>query len=380
MLALFILEFYSLVVARNLAPICSLIGKSDMSHELTMNNGVAEMAYVGDTPWHGLGAKLMPDQSIEDWTKAAGMDWQIKRAVVRFATEHDQDAMQYGRMDDKHVLLRSDTKAPLGVVSDKYNIVQPKAVLEFFRDLTEDYGFDLETAGTLYGGARFWALAKIGEHAQVGKGDKIGGYLLLCTSADGTLATEARYTTVRVVCNNTLSFAREAGKPDVKVSHRTKFNADKAKDDLQVGVHSAFEATMNQYRMLADKRMLSDDVIRKTVELFKPNSSEMAKDEFIKAMNSKPVTRIMQLALDGQARGSELDGVQGTAWGWLNAVTEYVDHEGRARSQDNRLNSAWFGKGDELKTRALQLVSADGELLERTTPDLLDGVLKSWKR
>jgi phage/plasmid-like protein (TIGR03299 family) len=365
------------------APACSLIGKSDMSHELTINeSGDAAIAYrhEGGTPWHGLGQTKFDYDSFEAWRDAAGFDFKIKKAMVRYPTAFGQDASEWRAMPDKLVLHRSDNGNALGVVSDKYHVVQPAQVLEFFKDLTEDYGFDLETAGTLYGGSRFWALAKVGENASVGKGDKIGGYLLLCTSADGTMATEARYTTVRVVCNNTLSFAREAGKPDLKVSHKTKFNADKVKRELQIGVYSAFEETMKQYRRLADTRMYSDEMVKKTVQLFKPNASTMAQDELIKVIRSKPVTRVLELALDGKAIGSNLDGVKDTAWGWLNAVTEYVDHESRARSQDNRLNSAWFGKGDELKTRALQLVSADGELLENSGIDLLGQALKSWKR
>lgn len=338
------------------------------------------MAYVGATPWHGLGQKLEAGASIDTWRESAGMNWRIQRAVVRYATGHGQGADNYRAIDDKHVLLRSDNGNALGVVSAKYNIVQPGAVLEFFRDLTEQHGFVLDTAGTLFDGARFWALASIGENAEIGQGDKIGGYLLLCTSADGSMATEARYTTVRVVCNNTLGFARDTGKPDVKVSHRTKFDASLAKRELGIGLHSAFEDTIATYKRLADTRLLDLDMVKKTMSLFNPKASELAKDEATKLMNSKPVTRILSLAVDGKAIGSNLDGIKGTAWGWLNAVTEYVDHEARARSQDNRLNSAWFGKGDTMKQRALELVSADGDLMPVSgAPDLLGQALASWR-
>src|SRR6202044_3294118 len=103
---------------------------------------------------------------------------------------------------------------------DNFKIVQPGAVLEFFRDLTAAAGFTLETAGTLFGGKRFWALAAIGETASIADpADKMKGYLLLSTACDGSMATEARYTTVRVVCNNTLSSARSAG-AKVRVTHR----------------------------------------------------------------------------------------------------------------------------------------------------------------
>jgi phage/plasmid-like protein (TIGR03299 family) len=352
-----------------------------MSHELTIReSGKVEMAYAagGETPWHGLGDTWERGASIETIQRVAGMDWKIQKGIVRFATEFDQDGQHYGQMPDKHVLFRSDNKTPLGVVSDKYKVVQPKAVLEFFRDLTEQYGYELDTAGTLFGGSRFWALASTPDFADVGKGDKIKRYLLLSTSADGTMKTQARNTCVRVVCNNTLSLSHSIDAAAFSLSHRTAFDVDKAKEKMQIGAHSEFERHVTMFRKLADTRMLSDDVIKNTVTLFKPNAAALAKEEYIKVLNSKPVTRVMELALDGAARGSTLDGVAGTAWGWLNAVTEYVDHESRARSVDNRLNSAWFGKGDDLKNRALALVTADCDELPARMPDLLGDVVAKF--
>ena len=324
-----------------------------MAHEITTINGRTEMAYLGYKPWHGLGNELQAGATIEEWQTAAGMDWKIQRAIVSYAIAHGSSPDSYMSMNDKHVLFRSDTKAGLGIVSDSFKIVQPGAVLEFFRDLTEAAGFTLETAGTLFGGKRFWALASISESASIADAnDKVKGYLLLCTSCDGTMATEARYTDIRVVCNNTLSASRK-GIAKVKVTHRTTFHADSVKKDLGVDLaHTRFAETMNDMRRLADTRITEQNAIMQTAELFHPGASQLAKDELIKVLNSKPVERVSQLAIDNVAIGARLDGVKGTQWGWINSVTQYVDHESRARSNENRLNSAWFGKGAELKETA----------------------------
>lgn len=99
-----------------------------MAHELTERaGGMTEMAYVGDTPWHGLGQTLKAGAKIEDWLTAAGMDWTIRRAPVHYHA--DRAATDMRKWDDKQVLLRSDTGAPLGIVSPDYNIVQPYEVL-----------------------------------------------------------------------------------------------------------------------------------------------------------------------------------------------------------------------------------------------------------
>jgi hypothetical protein len=112
-------------------------------------------------------------------------------------------------MDDRFVLMRSDTEEALSVVSGDYQVVQPKKILEFYRDLTRQCGYSLETAGALKGGRKVWALARTGIDGSVGEDgqDQLAAYLLLATSCDKTLATTAAFTSIRVVCQNTLSFA-----------------------------------------------------------------------------------------------------------------------------------------------------------------------------
>jgi phage/plasmid-like protein (TIGR03299 family) len=323
-----------------------------MTSEISMRNAAAEMAYVGETPWHGLGNKLEAGASIDTWRVAAGMDWTIARTRVRFPN----GTPNMGIMDSHHVLVRSDNKFPLAVVSAKYKTVQPAEVLEFFRDLTERAGFVLETAGVLFDGRRFWALAKTGQSESIADPqDRVANYLLLSTSCDGTMPTEGRYTTVRVVCNNTLTSARQKA-AKVRVTHRSHFKADEVKRELGIDLAAEqFSETMADMRRLADVRLLDADSMLQTAELLKPGAASLAREDLMKILDSKPVKRISELAIDGAARGARLDGVSGTQWGWLNAVTEYVDHEARARSTNNRLSSAWFGPGAALKERAYEM-------------------------
>ena len=133
--------------------------------------------------------------------------------------------------------------------------VPPGEVLGFFRDLTDAAGFTLETAGTLFGGKHLWALASIGGEAAVtDPRGKMKGYLILSTACDGTMCTEASYTTVRVVCNNTLGFARNGvAKVDVKVTHSATFDPHAVKRELGIETAKAqfFEA-MGQFREMAE--------------------------------------------------------------------------------------------------------------------------------
>lgn len=307
-------------------------------------NGFAEMAYVGEKPWHGLGQELVKGADIETWKTAAGMDWRVCRSRVRYGD--GDNALIF---DDQHVLFRSDTKAPLGIVGSKYKVVQPGQVLEFFRDLTEANGYTLNTAGTLFDGKRFWALAHIGEEACVVGEDKVGGYLLLSSSCDGTLATTARFTTVRVVCNNTLSMALSGSSAnEYTVRHTTNFDAEKAKNTLGLA-RGNFGEFIKASRKLAAKRVNNELAGQFVGSLLVDTKTVLGED----VLKSKQYNKILDL-FKGSAMGGTLAGAEGSAWGLVNSVTEFVDHHARAKTGAHRLTSAWFGRGDALKTQALE--------------------------
>src|SRR5476649_400065 len=114
-----------------------------------MAHQIEQMAYVGTTPWHGLGNQLTQKQPLEVWQHEAGMNWQIQESPVHFKSDAVAHLGAIHSFPEQKVLFRSDTKEPLSVVSQRYQVVQPREVLEFYRDLTEFSGYELETAGVL---------------------------------------------------------------------------------------------------------------------------------------------------------------------------------------------------------------------------------------
>ncbi|WNB74579.1 DUF932 domain-containing protein [Methylomonas koyamae] len=310
---------------------------------------VENMAYVGQQPWHGLGNLLAPKQPLEVWAKQAGMDWQIQETPVRFMTDTAGHLGAIESFPDHKVLYRSDTKQALSVVSKRYQVVQPREVLEFYRDLTEVAGYELETAGVLKGGKKFWALAKTGQSAALKGADLIHGYLLLATSCDGTLATTATPTTIRVVCNNTLTIALNGASSAIKVPHSTKFDAQAVKQQLGIAV-SQWDTFMYRMRTLAERKVKSHEAMNYFLRVL--CDTPAANGEQVTLSNERALKKVQSL-YEGAGHGADLEAAKGTAWGLLNAVTEYVDHEKRARSSEHRIDSAWFGQGAVLKQRAL---------------------------
>ncbi len=323
-----------------------------MAHEITIRaDGYAEMAFVGQTPWHGLGQELPVDANMDAWRKAAGMDWEIKQAPVQYLGE-TLTLGGHHTFDGQFVQYRSDTKAPLGIVSQRYKPVQPAEVLEFFSDLVEESGFRLHTAGTLFGGRRMWALAETGKFAEVSDGDGIGAFLLLSTSTDRSLSTTARFTSIRVVCNNTLSMAVKDGSHSVSFTHSRAFDHELMKRKLGAAVQS-FDAFMMMAKHLRKQQMSSAaaDKFVRTISL----TAEQQIDPQYQANKNRMYAKVIEL-FEGSAKGSEMAGH--TKWGMVNAVTEYLDHHHPARTQDAKLNSTWFGIGDSIKAKTLELLAA----------------------
>lgn len=315
-----------------------------------MSHLVENMAYVGQTPWHGLGRELERGQPIENWIVQAGMDWSIEETPVRFLT-HENTSLYFDEIrtvDEQKVLYRSDSMQPLSVVGRNYKTVQPREILEFYRDLTERSGFELETAGSLKGGRKLWALANTGQETSLKGKDSTKGYVLLATACDGTMATTAQFTSIRVVCNNTLAVALGESAAAIKVPHRSQFNAASVKRQLGISV-SAWDDFMYRMKILSERPVKQKEARSYLEYVFIGQASK----------TGQPLTRGTEMAIskvlslyDGAGMGAHLSSAHGTAYGLLNAVTQFVDHDARAHNQGNRLNSAWFGRGAQIKNQA----------------------------
>jgi phage/plasmid-like protein (TIGR03299 family) len=320
-----------------------------MAHKIDTSTGKPAIAYVGETPWHGLGEKLPEDEPIEAWLDAARLQWELKRLPVQYLVDG-----KLHTMNDRFVLARSDTHAALSVVSAEYQIVQPREVLEFYRQLMAVYGYTLETAGALDDGRKVWALARTPFSVNLDrcKEDSLGAYILLATSCDKTLATTAAFTSVRVVCQNTLSFAikdmKHGSRMQVKVPHSLHFDPERVKQQLGL-VDQAWVRFIDEVGKMADYHMEPDEALHFFEGVLQENGKPLSN----KAQRECEII----VALSTSAPGQDFATAKSTLWGTLNAVTYFVDHV-RSGSAGDRLNSAWFGSGHALKERAWQKASA----------------------
>lgn len=314
-----------------------------MSHEIhTDADGKTSMAFTGPRSaiWHGLGQELTPNSTIEEWRKEAGMDFVVDDARVMFEGP-GKDIFGY---PNRKVLYRSDDQKALSIVSDDFKIVQPAEVLEFFRDLVKLHGMTLSTAGVLFEGRRFWALAEMGTECEITKGDRVQKHLLLTTAVDGSMATTAKVVATRVVCNNTLTLAMsEKSNTLARVTHKRVFDPDAVKLDLKI-IDRKWKTMMDNLKGLANTKMGP----KQTMDFFQ----ELYFDKKKLVQNQLPsiqrqVSKIVDLALSGS--GSDMS--RGTAWGALNGATEYFTHGTGRRDSSNQFWESYHGAMNTAKTQ-----------------------------
>jgi phage/plasmid-like protein (TIGR03299 family) len=305
------------------------------AHELDIRNGKAAMCYVGnEKPWHGLGQSLDPNMPVEEWEIAAGMDWDIKPTPVKYDFNGEEK-----EFEGKVVLSRSDSGEALSIVSDSYKIVQPKDVLHFFSDIVSEAGLRLDTAGVLFGGRRFWAMAKANDLI-LPNGDKFNGNILLSTSCDGSIATQASFVATRVVCNNTLTLAlNKEATNKVKVSHRMHFNPTAIKQQMGL-IDEAWETFKDNVFTLQSIKLTDNDALKFVQKVIASDVADIKDPEL------RQIGKVMGL-YTGKGMGSM--SCYGNAYGLMNAFTEHVDHHGSQHNDSSRLWNTFHGKGSDLK-------------------------------
>lgn len=199
-----------------------------------MAANVESMFYVRETPWHGLGTRVNEALNSKEALTAAGLEWNVVQEPIYTETEE--------LIEGYKANVRDTDRQVLGVVTDRYKIVQNQEAFAFTDELLGE-GVRYETAGSLQGGRKIWLLAHL-PHEYIISGERISPYLVFFNSHDGSGAIKAAITPIRVVCQNTLNLALSTAKRSWSMIHTgdikgkmqeakdTLFMAEKYMDDL----------------------------------------------------------------------------------------------------------------------------------------------------
>tara|TARA_R100000152_G_C6759827_1_gene183816 strand:- start:363 stop:1379 length:1017 start_codon:yes stop_codon:yes gene_type:complete len=334
-------------------------------------HAVESMMYAGATPWHGLGRYVGDDAlTAEDAIVAAGLDWEVGCQPV-FA-EYDKDGSHI-EVPDSYAVIRDTDRKVLGVVGKNYTPIQNTQCFEFMDEITgPERLVRYHTAGSLHGGKKVWLLAELTNltFAPV-PNDEVQPYLALIDSKDGSMSLTAFFTGVRIVCQNTANFALSKADKNkmVKIRHTQSamVKMGEAQRVLGLAVEQA-QSYGDVMTSLARKQFTQakwyDFLDNLVGELSIPGEGEPTRG-YTRLLNRREkLTELFESGI-----GTDIPGVRGTAWGAYNAITEFTTHHNQIRlgvepgtdgydlkRTDRRLSSSWFGPGDKMNTKALELL------------------------
>lgn len=318
-----------------------------MAHNININNGKASMFYAGEKPWHGLGTPVDKAVTSAEAIKLAGLDYGVVKQPIFI-----QGPKGNIQVKDTFATVRSDTNVPLGIVGNRYTILQNREAFNFTDALVGIKEAMYHTAGALGDGEIVWILAKLNGVIEVVKNDITEKYLLLMNRHDGTGSLIIKWTGIRVVCKNTLDMALSKIDGEISTSLRHTVSMGLKVEEVRkaLGIISAKEKIFTE----AAKRLATVQLTQEAWEGYlknlklAPQGDEEGRGKTILVKILDQMNELFE-----KSHGNDLPGVKGTLWGGFNAVAEYVDYHRRSSGTDeNRAKSILLGSGAQLKQKA----------------------------
>lgn len=322
-----------------------------------MPAAVETAVFRREPAWHGLGKVVEDAGTTAEAIRLAGLDWTVDKAPL-YAQVDAGSGLQSIKIQDKMAVIRNTDQKYLGIVGDGYKPIQNASAFAWFDKLARGTDLVYESAGSLYGGRVIWILARLPEIFSVKKGDDLVPYTLLFSSHDGSKACSMTLTSVRVVCANTLEIAEKGSvNKTIRIMHTR--SAEHVLEQSAVIMGELLQRVGDQvevFKMMSQKQLSVADVKKLNMQLFPAKEDGTFSTQAMNSMN-----RVTNL-FEGRAMGAELAGR--TAWGYYNAVSEYVEHVRPALSRtqsanrEKALQSNWFGQSANLRKKAFGLVTS----------------------
>lgn len=347
-----------------------------MAHNLYYNQGTEQHSFfsVKQKAWHGLGKVVEDYPTSSEAMKFAGLDYTVeKRRLYTLDNLANNAFMQCPEGSITPALevpgyfstVRTDTQEVLGVVGRDYQIVQNQDAFSFFDSIVGGVsGIKYETAGALGKGERIFITAKLPDYIRVGKDDLIEQYVFLTTSHDGFGSITAAFTSVRVVCQNTLNAAMRNQKNAIRIRH-TSSAVDRLKQAHQLmGITSKLAVEMEDVLNHWARVKISDKELKKLIEIAMAPGKEVLEhlnNERFHELSShylNIVSSVVDYAFTAPSQQQHT--TRGTLFGAYNAVTGYFQNVRNFPDEENKLKSIMYGTGLQRAQSAFDLCQQFG--------------------
>lgn len=309
-----------------------------------MAANVESMFSVREKPWHGLGIIVNEAPTSADALRLARLDWNVIQEPVFNGWKEPVEGYK--------VNLRDSDRKVLGVVSDRYKVVQNVDAFSFTDSLLGK-GVRYETAGSLQEGKKVWLLARLPREYII-SGERISSYLVFSNTHDGSGSVKVAVTPVRVVCNNTLNLALDTAKRSFSMIHTGNIQ-DKIKEarDTLFMAEEYMDSLAAEFEQLRRQKM-TDAQVKEYIELLLPMEEEPT------PVQKKNIIRLREDMMKRYHDAPDLQRVGKNAYRFVNAVSGFATHSNPLRRTAN-YNENLFNRtidGNPLIDRAYQLVKA----------------------
>lgn len=314
-----------------------------IEEDLIMSANVESMFYVRETPWHGLGTRVVEAPSSAEALIMAGLDWSVVQEPIYTGNDLIEGYKANVRDKDRKVL---------GVVTDRYKVIQNDEAFAFTDELLGE-GVRYETAGSLQGGKKVWLLAHM-PHEYIISGERISPYLLFSNTHDGSGAIKVALTPIRVVCNNTLNLALATAKRSWSMIHTgdIKGKMSEARDTLFMA-EKYMDSLGKEFENLRLKK-LTDKQVMDFIEILLPMENGMSDQQ---SKNMKKLQEDMKMRYFD---APDLQDVGKNAYRFINAVSDFATHAEPIRRTANYKENLFARtvEGNPMIDKAYQMVLA----------------------
>lgn len=329
-----------------------------------MPDNVGRMFYYGETPWHKKGEKLNDPANADEAVEHGGLDWEVELFPI-VTSEQPASPITKRKAVVRRDRKPGDPSRVLGVVHPGFKPLQNRDGAKIFDSLIGHGKRIYHTGGYLGDGEVVWLLAKLPAEIKIAENDVVEPYMLFTNSHDGSIAVDFRLTTVRVVCQNTLSIALRGKEQSLVFKHAHQGNYRL----LETEADAFFKFSLQRVAELGiefqamNNTPLSTPSFEEFVEMLVPlptpptgaRASEIALKRYDTRVEKLRATQagIQSVFKEGFQNDLKISPAPETVWGALNAVTAFVDHAQEIKG--DRYAHAIFGRGATLKYSAYKL-------------------------
>ena len=307
-----------------------------------MSANIESMFYTRETPWHGLGTKVMEAPGSKEALALAGLDWKVVQEPIYTKRGEDIDSYQAN--------IRDTDRKVLGVVTGRYKVVQNCEAFAFTDSLLKE-GVRYETAGSLQGGRRIWLLAHM-PHDYIISGERFSPYLLFSNTHDGSGAVKVALTPIRVVCQNTLNLALSTAKRSWSMMHTGDIKGKMEEAEKTLLRAEDYMDDLGQEFESLRKKPLTDKEVMDYIEILLPTEDGSTPQQL------KNMRRLQEDMAHRYFDAPDLQDVGKNAYRFINAVSDFATHSDPLRKTANYKENL-FAKtvdGNPLIDKAYQMM------------------------